>query len=126
MKELVVMYLPTILAFAVTVFNIVKTIRGFKVIDINPPIKRLESNLNEKFNIMNEKFQIQDRYNALMEAKLEAAEKRADEAEAKVQSIESSINAKFAEQTELLTNLVRADVELKAEVRREKDDSKAV
>lgn len=126
MKELVIMYLPTILAFVVTVFNIVKTMRGFKVIDINPPIKRLESNLNQKFNNIDEKFQIQDRYNALMEAKLAAAEKRADEAEAKVQSIESSINAKFAEQTELLTKLVRADVELKAEVRREKDDSKAV
>lgn len=120
------MYLPTILAFGLAVFNIVKTIRGFRVIDINPPMKRLESNLNEKFNIMNEKFQIQDKYNALMEAKLRDAEKRADEAEAKVQSIESSINAKFAEQTELLTKLVRADVELKAEVRREKDDSKAV
>lgn len=120
------MYLPTILAFGLAVFNIVKTIRGFRVIDINPPMKRLESKLSQEFTNIDDKFKIQDRYNALMEAKLKEAEKRADEAEAKVQSIESSINAKFAEQTELLTKLVRADVELKAEVRREKDDSKAV
>ena len=126
MKELVLMYLPTILAFGLAVFNIVKTIRGFRVIDINPPMKRLESKLSQEFTNIEDKFKIQDRYNALMEAKLHEAEKRADEAEAKVQSIESSINAKFAEQTELLTKLVRADVELKAEVRREKDDSKAV
>lgn len=126
MKELIIMYLPIILTFAVTVFNIIKTIKGLNIVDPRPHINRLESRLDDKYSTILDKLNVQERTNEILSNRLIESDRKASEAQEKIKDLESKINDKFAEQTELLTKLVRADVELKAEVRREKDDSKAV
>ena len=120
------MYLPIILTFAVTVFNIIKTIKGLNTVDPRPHINHLESRLEDKYNTILDKLNVQERTNEILSKRLIESDRKASEAQENIKDLESKINDKFAEQTELLTKLVRADVELKAEVRREKDDSKAV
>ena len=69
---------------------------------------------------------LQEEKNFRLEQQIIENQKRAEEAESKLIALESSINDKFAHQTDLLTKIITEDVEMRADMRRIKDDSKAI
>lgn len=125
-KETIIAYIPTLVTVILTIFMIVRTIKGLNLVDAAPHVERLSKNLEIKYSVLMDKFRLQEEKNFRLEQQIIENQKRAEEAESKLIALESSINDKFAHQTDLLTKIITEDVEMRADMRRIKDDSKAI
>lgn len=120
------MYLPTALSFALAIFTIAKTIKGLNLVDANPPVERLSKKIEQTFISIKDKLNEQYQINEKLDMDNKALSKKLEEYEAKLVSVEEDISAKFEKQTNILTEIVRKDVELKADIRRNKNDGEGI
>ena len=126
MKEIILMYSPTILTFVLALFNVIKTIKGLNVVDPQPHIKSLENRLDIKYENLLEKIEAQEKANELLSEQLELEKERCNAFETLIVEIDQNIKDKFERQNEMLTKIVREDVEIKADLRRADNDSQGV
>ena len=125
----ITMYSPTILCVFMTIFNLARTLKSFKRVDnsllkvnVDPPIKTLETKLEAKYDSIKQSLDNQNIINLQLQEQLLQAQLEAKEANAKCEALHEQLIAEFKEHRELLNKVIRNDVEIKADFRRIEND----
>lgn len=116
--QLIIQYAPVVASFILVIFNIAKTLKGFKIIDINPPMNSLKSELNNKYNSLTQELRAVSEENKNLKEISLAAQDKCVELEAKLVEAEEKLVGIVSDQNDKLTKLVQNDLDIKAEVRR--------
>ena len=127
--DYITMYSPTILCVFMTIFNLARTLKSFKRVDdsllkvnVDPPIKALETKLEAKYDSIKQSLDNQNIINLQLQEQLLQAQLEAKEANAKCEALHEQLITEFKEHRELLNKVIRNDVEIKADFRRIDND----
>ena len=127
--DYITMYSPTILCLLMVIFNLARTLKSFKKVDdslmkvnVDYPIKALETRLEAKYDSIKQALDNQNTINLQLQEQLIQAQLEAKEANKKCEDLHEQLLTEFKEHRELLNKVIRNDVEIKADFRRLDND----
>lgn len=127
--DYITMYSPTVLCMIMVIFNLARTLKSFKKVDdslmkvnVDYPIKALETRLEAKYDSIKQALDNQNTINLQLQEQLIQAQLEAKEANKKCEDLHEQLLTEFKEHRELLNKVIRNDVEIKADFRRIEND----
>lgn len=123
--DYITMYSPTVLCIFMVIFNLARTLKSFKKVDdslmkvnVEYPIKALETRLEAKYDSIKQALDNQNTINQQLQEQLIQAQLEAKEANKKCEDLHEQLLTEFKEHRELLNKVISNDVEIKADFRR--------